>query len=70
MTDKASKQIARNLRKSRRQQSLTQADLAKKAGLNSNYYAKIERGELKPSVESLEKIITALKVKSSDIFPF
>lgn len=70
MTDKASRQIADNLKKFRQRKSLTQAELAKKAGINSNYYAKIERGELRPSIETLEKIIKALGVKSSDIFPF
>ena len=70
MTDKATKQIARNLKKARRQQGLTQVELAKKAGIHSNHYAKIERGEVKPSIELVEKIIKALKAKSSDIFPF
>ena len=70
MTDKTSKQIAQNIRRVRLHKDLTQVDVAEKAGINSNYYAKIERGELKPSVATLEKIIKALKVKSSDIFPF
>ena len=70
MTDKSSRRIAGNLRRYRKKRGLTQAQLAKKADINSNYYAKIERGELKPSVETLEKIIKALKVKSSEIFPF
>jgi len=70
VTDKSSRRIAGNLRRYRKKRGLTQAQLAKKADINSNYYAKIERGELKPSVETLEKIIKALKVKSSEIFPF
>ena len=40
------------------------------AGINTNYYAKIERSELKPSIETLEKIIKALGINSSEIFPF
>ncbi len=70
MTDKTSQQIARRLKQVRHQKNLTQLQLAEKAGINSNYYSKIERGELKPSVETLEKIIKALGVKSSDILPF
>lgn len=70
MTDRTSKQIANKLKKSRIQKGLSQAGLAEKAGMNSNYYAKIERGELKPSIETLKKIIKTLGVKSSDIFPF
>jgi len=48
MTDKTSKQIAQNLKSVRLKHGLTQAALAKKAGINTNYYAKIERTELKP----------------------
>jgi len=70
MSDKTTKQIAVQLRKARLQNGLTQVELAKKAGINSNYYAKLERAEIKPSIETLEKIIKALGLKSSDIFPF
>lgn len=70
MTDKTSKKIAQKLKQVRLQNGMSQAGLAEKAGINSNYYAKIERSEIKPSVEILEKIIKALGVKSSDIFPF
>ena len=70
MTDKISKHIAGKLKEYRLKRDLSQANLAKKAGMNSNYYAKIERGEIKPSVTTLEKIIKALNAKSSDIFPF
>jgi transcriptional regulator with XRE-family HTH domain len=70
MIDKTSKQIAEKLKQVRLQKGLTQVELANKAGINDNYYAKVERGELKPSVETLEKIIKALGVRSSAIFPF
>ncbi len=70
MTDKTSKQIAQNLKQFRLKKGLSQVGLAEKAGINSNYYAKVERGELNPSIETLKKIVKALDVKSSDIFPF
>lgn len=35
-----------------------------------NYFARIERADVKPSVETLEKVVKALGVKSSDILPF
>jgi len=38
--------------------------------MNGNYYAKIERGEVKPAPEAYEKIAKALKVTAADIFPF
>jgi transcriptional regulator with XRE-family HTH domain len=70
MTDRTSQLIAARLKSARLQKGLTQVELAQKAGINDNYYAKIERSDLKPSVETLEKIIKALGVKSSEIFPF
>lgn len=68
--DKVSRQIAENLRDARTKAGLTQVQLANKAKINSNYYAKIERAEIKPSVGTLEKIVKALGVRSSEIFPF
>lgn len=70
MPDKTTQKIAAELKQARLQKNLTQAGLADKASINPNYYAKVERGELKPSIETLEKIIKALGLKSSDIFPF
>jgi transcriptional regulator with XRE-family HTH domain len=70
MTDKTSKRIANRLKQARLDKGFTQATLAEKAGLNTNYYAKLERGELKPSIETLEKVVKALGVKSAEIFPF
>lgn len=63
-------QIAKNLKNARTEQGMTQLDVAEKAGISVNYYARIERADVKPSVETLEKIIKALNVKSSDILPF
>ena len=49
---------------------LTQQDISSKAELNVNYYAKIERGEVTPSLKTLQKIVKVLGVKSSDILDF
>lgn len=69
--DKTSReQIAKNIKNTRAEQGMTQLDVAEKAGISVNYYARIERADVKPSVETLEKIIKALNVKSSDILPF
>ena len=59
-----------NLKKARNKSLLTQLELAKKVGINANYYARIERGEETPSMEVLEAISKVLKVKSADILPF
>lgn len=61
--------IAGKLKNARLKQNLTQAQVAKKAGINSNYYAKVERGEASLSVITLLKLVKALGVKSSSILP-
>lgn len=63
-------QLGRNIKKARQKKGFTQASVANKAQVHINYYARIERGEVNPSVEILEAIVKALKVKSSDIMPF
>lgn len=63
-------QIGENLRKARKNLGLKQSEVAKKAGITSNYYAMVERGEVNASANVLEDIFKALKVKSSDILPF
>jgi transcriptional regulator with XRE-family HTH domain len=68
--DETTQQTADNIRNIREKQGFTQVALAKKAGIDSNYYAKIERGEIKPGADKYKKIVKALGVKSSDIFPF
>jgi len=64
------KEISEKLKKARLKLGLRQTDLAKKANINSNYYAKVERGEAVPTVTILKKILVALDLKSSDVLPF
>ncbi len=47
---------------------MTQADLAEKIGITTVYMGFIEQGRYVPSVEVLEKIARALKIKLSDLF--
>jgi len=61
--------IGKNLRKARKNLGLKQSEVAKRAGISSNYYAMIERGEENPSWKVLEELFKVLKVKSSDILP-
>lgn len=62
-------EIAEKIKQAREKKGWTQEELAKKARIDSNSYAKIERGESKPYGVTLLKIIKALGVKSSDILP-
>ena len=70
MTDKTSLRIMGKIKQARLKKGLTQSALAEKAGINSNYYAKLERGEIKLSVGNLKNIIKALSIKSSDVLDF
>jgi len=63
-------QIASKLRQIRLKKGLKQIEVAEKAGLNGNYYARVERGEAIPTVVTLKKILLALKVKSSEVLTF
>ena len=70
MTNKSLQTVAAKLRKTRQNRGMTQEDVASRAGLSTNYYARIERAEVSPSIETLEKLVKALKIKSSEILPF
>ena len=54
-------------KKARLNMHLTQAQLAKKAAINVNTYAKIERGEQTPSFLTAKKLAKALDLNLSDI---
>ena len=68
--DGITKKVAKKLKVLRLERNLTQAEIAEKAKMSVNYYAKIERGEVRPSVDIYERLAKALKATASDIFPF
>lgn len=55
--------LANILKKAREEAGLTQAEVAEKAGIHFNYYARVERGEVTPRVDIVENIAKALKIK-------
>ncbi len=55
--------FAKNLKTLRRMQNLTQAVLAEKCDLSTNYIAEMEAGKKFPSPRTLEKIAEVLMVK-------
>ncbi|MBL8121307.1 helix-turn-helix transcriptional regulator [Candidatus Saccharibacteria bacterium] len=62
--------ISENLAKIRKEQRYTQREVAELAGLNPNYYAKVERGDSMPSLKTIHKLAKALKVTAIDIVGF
>lgn len=62
--------IKKNLKKLRKKLGLTQIEVAKKADISVNYYARMERDEVNPSLEVFKRVVKALNAKSSDILDF
>jgi transcriptional regulator with XRE-family HTH domain len=66
----APNKIGKKLKDARKKLGLKQSDVAEKAEISVNYYARIERNEENPTLETLERVLKALKLKSSDVLPF
>ena len=65
--DEIQKKLGEKIRKAREDAKLTQLEVASKAEIDVNYYARIERGIANPSYEKLHSIMTALNMDSLDI---
>lgn len=50
------------MREKRKEKGFTQVEFARKAGISTNYYSNIERGDNSPSLDVLVKIAKALDV--------
>jgi len=61
------KVVGKKAKEVRLKQHLTQEQVAKKARINANYYACIERGEVNPSLDKIQAIAKALGLKSFDV---
>ncbi len=59
--------LAKNVRKERLKQRLTQADLAEKADLHNNYIGLIERAQCNISISTLEKLSKAFGLGSEEL---
>jgi transcriptional regulator with XRE-family HTH domain len=60
--------LAFNMKENRRKLGLSQARLAEKAGLSTQYIAMIELSRKFPSPEILEQIASALELDSTELF--
>ena len=59
--------LAEILRRERKKRHLSQEQLAVFAGMDRSYYSKIERGENKPTLNTLLKITSFLGIQLSDV---
>ncbi len=55
--------IAKIFKEERENAGLTQTEVAKKAKINANYYARVERGGANPRGEIISNIAKALGIK-------
>ncbi len=62
------KLIGQRLRNYRTQQNLSQEKLAEMSGCHPTYIGQLERGEKNATIESIEKIASALKIPLSQLF--
>lgn len=60
-------QFGNNVRRIRKQKSLSQEELADLAGLHRTYIGMIERGEKNITLNNIEKIAKALEVNIKDL---
>jgi transcriptional regulator with XRE-family HTH domain len=68
MPQKPLRILGQNIRQIRKENRLTQEDVADKARLNSSYYGRIERGEINVTVDTLTSIAQALNVDAAELF--
>ena len=64
------KSVGKRLKNRRKELDMTQDDVADKADISVNYYARVERGEVNPSMDIFKAILRALKTRSRDILDF
>jgi len=60
--------LARNLKKNRRRLGITQPELAERAGLSTHYLGMVEIARNFPSADVIERLATALGIKSNELF--
>jgi len=61
------REVGDKIKKARQKANLTQIDVAVKAGISTNYYACVERGEVNIAAERLQKIAEVLGIKLLNI---
>jgi transcriptional regulator with XRE-family HTH domain len=66
-SNKLNKSVGEQLREAREKLHLTQLQVAEAAGVSTNYYAQMERNEVNPSVDKVQKVKKILKLKEIKI---
>lgn len=66
---KSKLRLGRKIQKMRKQYLITQEEFAEKLEISRTHMGHIEQGRKSPSMQLLDKIAKALKVKPKDLFP-
>jgi len=61
------KEVGNKIKRAREKAKLTQVEVSEKAGISTNYYACVERGEVNIAAERLQKIGEVLGIKLLNI---
>ena len=61
------REVGANIRRVRREEGLTQAALAERAGLSTGYISLIEQGHANPRLETLSVLAEALETSPVDL---
>ena len=64
------KKFGHRLRELRKEKDLAQDKLAMKDGLNPSYVGFIERAQRNPTLETIQKLASALEVDIKELFDF
>ena len=60
--------LGKKIKEIRQKVGMTQEELAWKCGISLNFLGQIERGQKKPSIDTIKKIATALEISPSLLF--
>jgi len=60
--------LSKNLKENRQRLGLTQSELAERAGISTNFVAMIELKHKFPTPETLDRLSTALDIKTYELF--
>jgi transcriptional regulator with XRE-family HTH domain len=70
MTSHARKQFGKKIRSLRKKMGISQEELGFRAGLHRTYIGAIQRGEQNISIDNIQKLAKALRIKAADLLPF
>jgi len=62
-------EFGRKLRSLRKEQGISQEELAARANLHRTYVSSVERGERNVTIETIEKLADALNLQMADLMP-